>query len=33
MLMERAGLTDYDKAKAILTKNGSVKKALDALGK
>lgn len=31
MLMERAGLTDYDKAKTLLLEKGSVKKALEAL--
>jgi len=30
MLMEKAGLADYDEAKAILLKYGSVKKAMDA---
>ncbi|WP_162416317.1 N-acetylmuramic acid 6-phosphate etherase [Cyclobacterium roseum] len=31
MLMERAGLEDYEKAKALLMEKGSVKKALDTL--
>ncbi|NHE59075.1 N-acetylmuramic acid 6-phosphate etherase [Cyclobacterium plantarum] len=33
MLMERSGITDYEKAKALLTEKGSVKKALNHLGK
>jgi N-acetylmuramic acid 6-phosphate etherase len=33
MLMERAGLTDYDQARTILVKHGSVKKAIEAEGK
>ena len=33
MLMERSGLTDYDQARTILVKHGSVKKALEAEGK
>lgn len=33
MLMERVRLTDYDKAKDLLLKYGSVKKAADAYGK
>ena len=32
ILMEKAGLTDYNDAKAVLLKHGSVKKAMDALG-
>jgi N-acetylmuramic acid 6-phosphate etherase len=32
ILMEKAGLTDYDKAKIILLQHGSVKKAMDAIG-
>ncbi len=32
MLMERAGISDYEKAKALLIQHGSVKKALDAIG-
>lgn len=32
MLMEKGGIEDYDKAKAILVEHGSVKKALDYLG-
>jgi N-acetylmuramic acid 6-phosphate etherase len=31
MLMEKTGLHDYDKAKALLVKNGSVKKAMEAM--
>ncbi|MFM2138640.1 MAG: N-acetylmuramic acid 6-phosphate etherase [Bacteroidota bacterium] len=31
MLMEKAGLTDYDRAKELLLSQGSVKKAVDAL--
>lgn len=31
MLMERAGLTDYEKARELLLKSGSVKKAVDAI--
>jgi N-acetylmuramic acid 6-phosphate etherase len=31
MVMEAAGLTDYDKARALLLRSGSVKKAVDAL--
>ncbi len=31
MLMEKQGLTDYDAAKELLLKNGSVKKAIDSL--
>lgn len=30
MLMERTGLTDYEQARILLTKHGSVKKALEA---
>ena len=30
ILMEKAGLTDYNKAKSILLQHGSVKKAMDA---
>jgi N-acetylmuramic acid 6-phosphate etherase len=33
MLMERAGLTDYEAAKAVLLEHGSVKKALEQLSK
>ena len=33
MLMERTGLTDYDQARTILVKHGSVKKAIEAEGK
>ncbi|WP_339716617.1 N-acetylmuramic acid 6-phosphate etherase [Cyclobacterium amurskyense] len=33
MLMERAGMTDYDEAKALLMDKGSVKASLDSLGK
>lgn len=32
MLMEKSGITDYDKAKTLLIKYGSVKKALEAGG-
>jgi N-acetylmuramic acid 6-phosphate etherase len=32
MVMERTGINDYDKAKALLIKFGSVKKAVDSLG-
>jgi N-acetylmuramic acid 6-phosphate etherase len=31
MLMQETGMKDYDEAKTILIKNGSVKKAMDAL--
>ncbi len=31
MLMEKSGISDYDTAKALLEKNGSVKKALEAM--
>lgn len=31
MLMEKSSITDYDKAKALLLANGSVRKALDTL--
>lgn len=31
MLMEKQGITDYESAKALLLKNGSVKKAIDSL--
>lgn len=31
MVMERTGINDYDKAKALLIKYGSVKKAVDSL--
>lgn len=31
MLMEKAGLQDYEKAKSLLVKNGSVKKAMESL--
>lgn len=31
MLMEKSAITDYDKAKALLLANGSVRKALDTL--
>ena len=30
MVMERAGLTDYEKAKELLLRSGSVKKAVDS---
>ncbi len=33
MLMERSGITEYHKAKQLLLDNGSVRKALDQLGK
>jgi N-acetylmuramic acid 6-phosphate etherase len=33
MLMEKAKLTDYEKAKEFLLKYGSVKKAADSLSK
>jgi N-acetylmuramic acid 6-phosphate etherase len=33
MLMERSGMTEYHKAKQLLLDNGSVRKALDQLGK
>jgi len=33
MLMERTGLTDYDQARTILVKHGSVKKDIEAEGK
>lgn len=33
MLMERSGITEYDKAKQLLLDNGSVRKALDQLEK
>jgi len=33
MLMERSGMTDYDQARILLVKHGSVKKALEAEGK
>ena len=33
MLMEKSGLSDYDKVKEILLTNGSVKKALDIIRK
>ena len=33
ILMEKAGLTDYNDAKAVLLKHGSVRKAMDALGR
>ncbi|MBS1751165.1 MAG: N-acetylmuramic acid 6-phosphate etherase [Bacteroidetes bacterium] len=32
ILMNKAGIANYDEAKNILLKNGSVKKAMDALG-
>jgi N-acetylmuramic acid 6-phosphate etherase len=32
MVMERTGINDYDKAKALLIRYGSVKKAVDSLG-
>ena len=32
MVMEKTGINDYDKAKALLIKYGSVKKAIDSLG-
>jgi len=31
MLMEKSGMKDYEEAKKILLKHGSVKKALDEL--
>ncbi len=31
MLMEKTGMQDYEKAKTLLIKNGTVKKAMDAL--
>jgi N-acetylmuramic acid 6-phosphate etherase len=31
MLMEKSGISDYDTAKALLAKSGSVKKAMEAL--
>lgn len=33
MLMEKAGIPEYDAAKALLLQHGSVKKAMSALGK
>jgi N-acetylmuramic acid 6-phosphate etherase len=33
MLMERAGMADYDEAKVLLMDKGSVKASLDSLGK
>ncbi|MFT3701093.1 MAG: N-acetylmuramic acid 6-phosphate etherase [Agriterribacter sp.] len=33
MLMEKAGIKDYEKAKALLIKHGSVKKAMEAGGR
>jgi N-acetylmuramic acid 6-phosphate etherase len=33
MLMEKAGLTDYDKARSLLLQQGSVRRALDHLNK
>jgi N-acetylmuramic acid 6-phosphate etherase len=33
MLMERTGLADYEQARSILVKHGSVKKAIEAEGK
>lgn len=33
ILMDKAGIADYTNAKAILLQHGSVKKAMDALGK
>jgi N-acetylmuramic acid 6-phosphate etherase len=32
MVMEKTGINDYDKAKALLIQHGSVKKAVDSLG-
>jgi N-acetylmuramic acid 6-phosphate etherase len=32
MLMDKAGVKDYEQAKELLLKYGSVKKALDSLG-
>jgi len=32
MLMERTGITDYEQARQLLLKHGSVKKAIDSLG-
>jgi N-acetylmuramic acid 6-phosphate etherase len=31
MLMEKAGIVDYEKAKSLLVKNGSVKRAMEAM--
>jgi len=31
MLMEKTGISDYDQAKALLLKTGSVKKAMEVL--
>jgi N-acetylmuramic acid 6-phosphate etherase len=31
MLMEKTGIQDYEKAKILLIKNGSVKKAMEAM--
>jgi N-acetylmuramic acid 6-phosphate etherase len=31
MVMERTGLTDYDKARELLLQSGSVKKAVDSV--
>jgi N-acetylmuramic acid 6-phosphate etherase len=33
MLMERSGIVDYEEAKKLLLEKGSVRKALDHLGK
>lgn len=33
ILMEKTGLTDYNEAKAVLLKHGSVKQAMDVLGR
>jgi hypothetical protein len=33
MLMERTSLRDYEEAKDLLIKHGSVKKAVNAIGK
>jgi N-acetylmuramic acid 6-phosphate etherase len=33
MVMEKTGITDYDKAKDLLLKSGSVKKAVDSLSR
>jgi N-acetylmuramic acid 6-phosphate etherase len=32
MLMDNTGLTDYERARELLLKSGSVKKAIDAAG-
>ena len=33
MVMEKTGINDYDKAKELLIKSGSVKKAVDSLSR